>query len=75
MTELEQIKQLFDYLNSFKRNRALAEIRKEAGRPEQAQFHELMSFKDIDKLELGLRALQKEFKQQKQQATEGTETE
>jgi hypothetical protein len=63
MTELDQVKQLFNHLNSFKRNRALAEIRKEEGKSDQSQFHELMSFKDIDKLELGLRALQKHLRE------------
>jgi hypothetical protein len=64
MNELEiKMKYVFNHLNSFKRNRALAEIRKEEGKQEQSQFHELMSFKDIDKLELQLRALQKEIRE------------
>lgn len=67
MTELEQVKQLFDHLNSFKRNRALAEIRREEGKSDQSQFHELRSFKDIDKLELGLRALQKHLREKPNQ--------
>jgi hypothetical protein len=60
MNEMEQqIKYAFNHLNSFKRNRALSEIRKEEGKEEQSQFHELLTFKDIDKLELQLRQIQK----------------
>lgn len=55
----QQIKYSFNHLNSFKRNRALSEIRKDEGKDDQSQFHELMAFKDIDKLELQLRTMQK----------------
>lgn len=62
MTELSQrelIGKCFSYLNSFKRHRALANIKRMEGDQVNAQYHELKSYQLMDSLELGLRALQK----------------
>ena len=49
----------FRSLNSYKRHRALAESARKDNRTEKAIFHDLKQYKDIDSLELALRAIQK----------------
>lgn len=48
------IKEAFGALNSYKRHRALKDIKLN-----DRQYHELQMFKMIDKVELSLRAIQK----------------
>lgn len=59
MTNQELISQCFYYLNSFKRHRALENIKRLEGDRDGANFHELKQYQFIDSLELGLRAVQK----------------
>jgi hypothetical protein len=54
MESNELIKEAFGALNSYKRHRALKEIKLN-----DRQYHELQMFKMIDKIELALRAIQK----------------
>lgn len=53
------ISKCFFYLNSFKRHRALANIKRLEGDRQQAEYHELKQYQFSDSLELGLRAIQK----------------
>lgn len=55
MTKEDLFTEAFGYLNSFKRHRALSEIK-----PQDKRYHELQQYKMIDRLELSLRALKKE---------------
>lgn len=60
MNSQELIQQCFYYLNSYKRHRALEQIRKsDGGSGQDIQYHQLKQFQFIDSLELGLRAIQK----------------
>lgn len=60
LTREELIQECFAGLNNFKRHRALMETKTiQADR----QYHELMMFKMIDKIELALRALNREAKE------------
>lgn len=58
-TNIDLISQCFYSLNSYKRHRALALIKKEEGKSLDAQYHELKQYQLIDNLELGMRALQR----------------
>lgn len=57
MTTQDIFKEAFGYLNSFKRHRALKDIKKT-----DTQYNELQMYKMIDHLELSLRAIQKEYR-------------
>lgn len=57
MSANELIQEGFSYLNSFKRHRALREIK-----TNDTQYNELQMYKMIDKLELTLRAINKELR-------------
>jgi hypothetical protein len=57
MSKEDLIQEAFGAINSFKRHRALVEIK-----PHDKNYHELQMFKMIDKLELSLRAINKEFR-------------
>lgn len=59
MTNEDLIGKCFYYINSFKRHRALAHIRRIEGDSERAIYHELKQYQFIDSLELALRAIQK----------------
>jgi hypothetical protein len=59
MSNQELITQCFYYLNSFKRHRALENIKNHARDRDAAVFHKLKQYEFIDSLELGLRAIQK----------------
>lgn len=59
MTERDLIKESFMYLNSYKRHRALANIKRMEGKRDEANFHQLKTYQLIDSLELALRAIQK----------------
>lgn len=59
MTNIDLIQQCFYALNSFKRHRALEQIKKDEGKSLDAQYHELKQYQLVDNLELGLRALQR----------------
>lgn len=52
------IQEAFGALNSYKRHRALKEIK-----VNDRQFHDLQMFKMIDKIELALRAINKEVRE------------
>ena len=60
MTKQDLFKSAFDALNSFKRNRALEEISRTDGDNAKGNLHALYQYKDIDRLELALRALQRD---------------
>jgi hypothetical protein len=59
MTQMDLIGLCFQYLNSFKRHRALEQVKRKEGQHDQANYHELQQYKMIDQLELALRAIQK----------------
>lgn len=59
MSNQDLVTQCFFYLNSFKRHRALANIKRLEGDTTSAQYHELKQYQFADSLELGLRAIQK----------------
>lgn len=59
MTKEDLIQEAFGALNSFKRHRALSEIKQHTA---DKQYHQLQMFKMIDKIELGLRAINKEIR-------------
>jgi hypothetical protein len=52
------IQELFGALNSYKRHRALKEIK-----VNDRMYHDLQMYKMIDKIELGLRAINKEVRE------------
>lgn len=62
MTKEELMKNCFYYLNSFKRHRALALIKRNEGKLQECAFDELKMYQFIDSLELGLRAIQKDMR-------------
>lgn len=55
------MKQCFDNWNAIKRFQTLEEIEREKGNTEQARYYELQKYKAQGKLELSLRALQREL--------------
>jgi hypothetical protein len=55
------MKQCFDNWNALKRFQTLEEIEREKGNVEQARYYELQKYKTQAKMELSLRALQKEL--------------
>jgi hypothetical protein len=59
MTQSDLIKQAFGYLNSFKRARALEQVKREASKYEDVNYQKLQQYMLIDQLELALRAIQK----------------
>jgi len=59
MEAKELVEEAFGYLNSYKRHRALVEIEGY----DRKEFHELARYKNIDKLELALRAIKKELRE------------
>lgn len=60
MTKADLIHKAFGFINNFKRHRALREIEDYSKR----EHHELQMYKQIDQLELTLRALNKEIRQE-----------
>jgi ribulose 1,5-bisphosphate carboxylase large subunit-like protein len=54
----ELIQEAFGYLNSYKRHRALVDIKKD-----DKKYHELQMYKMIDRMELALRAINKEVRE------------
>lgn len=60
MTAEDLIQEVFGALNSFKRHRALKDIK-----PNDKQYHEMQMYKMIDKIELGVRAINKEIREHK----------
>lgn len=59
ITDKELLSQCFYYINSFKRHRALAHIKRIEGKKDDANYHDLKTYQFMDTLELGLRAIQK----------------
>lgn len=57
MSKEDLITEAFGYLNSFKRHRALVDIK-----PQDKRYHELQMYKMIDYLELSMRAIKKDFR-------------
>lgn len=57
MTKEDLISEAFYAINSFKRHRALVDIK-----TNDRHYNELQMYKQIDKLELSLRAIQKEMR-------------
>jgi flavoprotein len=72
MTKEDLISEAFGALNSFKRHRALKEIKPLTS---DRQYHELQMFKMFDKLELSLRAIQKEIRGMKEEEESESEEE
>lgn len=60
MSTKDLIAEAFTLINSFKRHRALQDIKPTK---EDKQFHELQMYKKIDELELSLRAIQKDLRE------------
>lgn len=59
MENLELIREIFKAINSFKRSRTLYEKYRKEGDEQKALYHELRMFKEFDRIELGVRAIQK----------------
>lgn len=59
MTREELIQEGFAALNNFKRHRALSDIK---SLPQDRIFHELQTYKMMDRLELALRAINRDIK-------------
>ena len=57
MSTHDLIQEAFGYLNSFKRHRALAQVKET-----DKQYNELQMYKMIDQLELALRAINKDVR-------------
>lgn len=62
------MKQCFDNWNAFKRFQTKEEIEREKGEIEGARYNELMKYKAQAKLELSLRALQREINREEEEA-------
>ena len=62
--DLYLMKQCFDNWNALKRFQTLEEIEREKGNVDEARKHELMRYKSMMKMELALRALQKEIRKE-----------
>lgn len=62
MTTPDLMKEAFDNLNGFKRSRALEQVERERGHVNNAAGHKLRQYEYVDKLELSLRAIQKELR-------------
>jgi hypothetical protein len=60
MTKEDLIQEAFGALNSYKRHRALKDIKKN-----DKSYHEIQMYKMIDKIELSLRAINKECRESK----------
>lgn len=60
MTKEDLFQEAFNSINAFKRHRVKAEIERRNKDMNKAQYHELKQYKEIDHLELLLRALQRE---------------
>lgn len=58
-SNMDMVGKAFRYINSYKRSRALAETSRQEGDINKAMFNELKQYKNIDGLELALRALQR----------------
>lgn len=59
MTKEELIQEIFGALNSYKRHRALVDINLDC-----KQYHQLQMYKMIDKIELGVRAINKSLREE-----------
>lgn len=73
MNHAELCHQAFYYLNSFKRHRALEQIRKNEGKESEATYNQLKQYQFIDALELALRAIQKSVRDGQVEDTVDTE--
>lgn len=62
MTREDLIKEAFNHLNAFKRSRALEQVEREKMNHDKAMQHRLHQFENVDKLELTLRAIQKNYR-------------
>jgi hypothetical protein len=60
--DLFLMKQCFDNWNALKRYQTLEEIEREKGNIDEARKMELLKYKTMAKMELSLRALQKEIR-------------
>ncbi|WP_033829038.1 hypothetical protein [Bacillus andreraoultii] len=58
-TNLELCREAFQAINSFKRSRCLTQQYRKEGDELKSQYHELKMYKEFDRLELALRAIQK----------------
>lgn len=64
LSKEELIQEVFGALNSYKRHRTLKDIK-----VNDKQYHEIQMYKMIDKIELGVRAINKEFRECKNEHT------
>jgi type IV secretory pathway VirD2 relaxase len=62
LTKEDLIREAFYLINGFKRSRALEMIEKEKGNRENSTYQKLKQYELIDRLELSLRAIQKEMR-------------
>lgn len=63
-TQSELVNLGFTYANSFKRHRALAQIKKYEGDTDQSNYHNMKTYEMFDNLELTLRAIQRGMKEE-----------
>lgn len=66
MSTQDLVAEAFTLLNSYKRHRALKDIKPDRT---EKQYHELQLYKKIDELELALRAIQKSIREQQNTVT------
>jgi len=64
MSAEELMHEAFSYLNAFKRARALEQVERQKGNNDKAAMHKLSQYESFDKLELSMRALQKNIRGQ-----------
>ena len=67
------MKQCFKDWNALKRFQTLEEVEREKGNIDQARYYELQKYKTQAKLELSLRALQKEIYKEEEEGTTSEE--
>jgi hypothetical protein len=60
MTKQDLMSEAFKNLNAFKRSRALEAVAREKGDSKEAHFQRMRQYETIDRLELSLRALQRD---------------
>lgn len=69
-TNFDLCRDAFHAVNEFKRSRTLAEIARHEGSTETAIYHELKQYKAFDRLELSLRAIQQNERNQSSETNE-----
>jgi hypothetical protein len=64
MGQQDLISEAFKYLNGYKRARALEQIERDKGETQRTVFRRVEQYELIDKLELTLRAIQRQIREE-----------